>query len=388
MRRHRTVDEAALRRHAGLSARGLARLLADDLVRLAADGARRGAAGEAPPTLLPEQEAALGQILAATGRGEPVLLHGVTGSGKTEVYLRAAEAVLRSGHGVLILVPEIGLTGQTIARLAARFPGEQIAVFHSGLSAGERLAAWRAAAEGRARLVLGARSAVLAPIRDLGLIVVDEEHDASYKQDNDPRYDARTVAAWRAARTGAALVLGSATPTPRDLRAHRAPRRPAAARRRLRAAGPRGRRPARRARTAVATALPGHDPGDRGRRQGDPVPEPARLRLAAGLQPLRPHLDVPELRRGPRLLRARRPAALPHLRLSASRARRVPDLPEHGARSLRLRHRGSRARGGGAAAGRGAAATRLRRRRLVLAPLRGARRASPRPAARCSWARR
>jgi len=212
VRRRRTVDEADLRRHAGLSARGLARLLADDLVRPAADGARRRAMAETPPTLLPEQEAALGQILAATGRGEPVLVHGVTGSGKTEVYLRAAEAVLRSGHGVLILVPEIGLTGQTIARLAARFPDEQVAVFHSGLSAGERLAAWRDAAEGRARLVLGARSAVLAPIRDLGLIVVDEEHDASYKQDNDPRYDARTVAAWRAARTGAALVLGSATP--------------------------------------------------------------------------------------------------------------------------------------------------------------------------------
>ncbi|HUK77487.1 MAG TPA: primosomal protein N' [Thermoleophilia bacterium] len=210
--RHRTVDETALRRHAGLSAPGLARLLADDLVRPAVDAGRRGPAAEAPPTLLPEQEAALAQILAATGRGEPVLLHGVTGSGKTEVYLRAAESVLRSGHGVLILVPEIGLTGQTIARLAARFPREQVAVFHSGLSAGERLAAWRAAAEGRARLVLGARSAVLAPIRDLGLIVVDEEHDASYKQDNDPRYDARTVAAWRAARSGAALVLGSATP--------------------------------------------------------------------------------------------------------------------------------------------------------------------------------
>ncbi len=213
VQRRRTVDEAALREHAGVSARGLERLLADDVLRVAGEQQRRPAAAEAAPTLLPEQEAALAEILAAGGRGEPVLLHGVTGSGKTEVYLRAAEAVLRSGHGVLMLVPEIGLTGQTIARLAARFPGERIAVFHSGLSQGERLSAWRETASGRARIALGARSAVFAPLRDLGLIVVDEEHDASYKQDNDPRYDARTVAAWRAARTGAALVLGSATPS-------------------------------------------------------------------------------------------------------------------------------------------------------------------------------
>ncbi len=208
----RTVDEATLRRHTGLSVAGLARLLADDLLRVAGDG-RRHAAAESAPTLLAEQEAALSEILAASGRGESVLLHGVTGSGKTEVYLRAAEAVLRSGHGVLVLVPEIGLTGQTVSRLAKRFPNERIAMFHSGLAPGERLAAWRDAAEGRARLVLGARSAVFAPIRDLGLIVVDEEHDASYKQDNEPRYDARTVAAWRARSSGAALVLGSATPS-------------------------------------------------------------------------------------------------------------------------------------------------------------------------------
>ncbi len=200
-RARRTVDEATLRRRTRLSARGLARLLADDLLRVAGEEMRRRGAAAPAPTLLPEQEAALSEILAAIGRGESVLLHGVTGSGKTEVYLRAAEAVLRSGHGVLLLVPEIGLTGQTVARLAARFPGERIAMFHSSRSSGERLAAWRAAAGGDARLVLGARSAVFAPIRDLGLIVVDEEHDSSYKQDNDPRYDARTVAAGgRAAR--------------------------------------------------------------------------------------------------------------------------------------------------------------------------------------------
>jgi primosomal protein N' (replication factor Y) (superfamily II helicase) len=222
VRRRRTLDEATLRGRTGLSRQGLARLLADDVLRPARrEGRRRGAPGgaahpgaaEAVPTLLPAQEAALAQILAATGRGEPVLLHGVTGSGKTEVYLRAAEAVLRSGHGVLVLVPEIGLTGQTVTRLRERFPDEHVALVHSGLSAGERLAAWRDAAAGRARVVLGARSAVFAPVKDLGLIVVDEEHDASYKQDNDPRYDARTVAAWRAQASGAALVLGSATPS-------------------------------------------------------------------------------------------------------------------------------------------------------------------------------
>ena len=213
VQRHPGVDDATLRERTGLSTAGLRRLLDADALRVAGDAGRAAARATPEPTLLPEQEAALAEILAAGGRGEAVLLHGVTGSGKTEVYLRAAEAVLRSGHGVLLLVPEIGLTGQTIARLTARFPGERLAVFHSGLSAGERLAAWRDAAEGRARLVLGARSAIFAPVRDLGLIVIDEEHDASYKQDNDPRYDARTVARWRAARTGAALVLGSATPS-------------------------------------------------------------------------------------------------------------------------------------------------------------------------------
>jgi primosomal protein N' (replication factor Y) len=222
VRRRHTVDDVTLRGRTGVSRHGLDRLIATDVLRPASRGRRRrvSAAGtpgpgadEPVPTLLPAQEAALTEILAAVGRGEPVLLHGVTGSGKTEVYLRAAEAVLRSGHGVLVLVPEIGLTGQTVTRLRERFPNERVAVVHSGLPAGERLAAWRDAAEGRARLVLGARSAVFAPVRNLGLVIVDEEHDASYKQDNDPRYDARTVAAWRAQASGAALVLGSATPS-------------------------------------------------------------------------------------------------------------------------------------------------------------------------------
>ena len=142
-----------------------------------------------------------------------MLLHGVTGSGKTEVYLQAAQATLDAGRSVLLLVPEIGLTGQTVARVKRRFAGERVAVLHSGLSAGERLLAYAAVARGEVRIVVGARSAVFAPLAGLGLIVVDEEHDTSYKQESEPAYDARTVARWRAAATGAIVLLGSATPS-------------------------------------------------------------------------------------------------------------------------------------------------------------------------------
>jgi primosomal protein N' (replication factor Y) len=165
------------------------------------------------PDLLGEQQRALHSILCETQPGDEVLLHGVTGSGKTEVYLQAAQAMLESGRSVLLLVPEIGLTGQTVARVKRRFSGVRVAVLHSGLSAGERLLAYAAIARGEVRIVVGARSAVFAPLVDLGLIVVDEEHDTSYKQDNEPAYDARTVARWRAAATGAVVVLGSATPS-------------------------------------------------------------------------------------------------------------------------------------------------------------------------------
>ena len=165
------------------------------------------------PDLLEEQRRALHSILCDTHPGDEVLLHGVTGSGKTEVYLQAAQATLEAGRSVLLLVPEIGLTGQTVARVKRRFSGEQVAVLHSGLSAGERLLAYGAVARGEVRIVVGARSAVFAPLVDLGLIVVDEEHDTSYKQESEPAYDARTVARWRAAATGAIVVLGSATPS-------------------------------------------------------------------------------------------------------------------------------------------------------------------------------
>ncbi len=129
------------------------------------------------------------------------------------MYLQAAQATLDGGRSVLFLVPEIGLTGQTVARVRQRFAGREVAVLHSGLTAAERLRAYRAVADGDARIVVGARSAVFAPLRDIGLVVVDEEHDTSFKQESEPAYDARTVARWRAGASGAVVVLGSATPS-------------------------------------------------------------------------------------------------------------------------------------------------------------------------------
>jgi primosomal protein N' (replication factor Y) (superfamily II helicase) len=174
-----------------------------------------GIAGEAEPEqLTPEQEAALGRIVAAMDAGSGrFLLYGATGSGKTEVYLQACAAALERGLGAIVLVPEIALTPQALGRFQARF-GDRIAVLHSGLTEAERRDERERIQTGEARVVVGARSAVFAPVRGLGLIVVDEEHDASYKQESDPRYDARTVAAKRAALEGAVAVFGSATPRP------------------------------------------------------------------------------------------------------------------------------------------------------------------------------
>lgn len=163
----------------------------------------------APLALNPEQRAALEAIRAAT---KPVLLHGVTGSGKTEVYLQAIAHVLEAGKGAIVLVPEISLTPQTVRRFAGRF-GARVAVLHSALSDGERYDEWHRIRTGEARVVVGPRSAVFAPVRNLGLIVVDEEHDPSYKQDETPRYHARDVAVMRAKIEGAVAVLGSATPS-------------------------------------------------------------------------------------------------------------------------------------------------------------------------------
>ncbi|HKE02202.1 MAG TPA: primosomal protein N', partial [Planctomycetota bacterium] len=139
------------------------------------------------------------------------LLHGVTGSGKTEVYLRAIESALAAGRSAIVLVPEIALTPQTVERFRARF--RDVTVLHSRLTDAERAARWRQIREGRARVVVGARSAVFAPVADLGLIVVDEEHEPSFKQASAPRYHARDVAVVRGRLARAAVVLGSATPS-------------------------------------------------------------------------------------------------------------------------------------------------------------------------------
>jgi len=165
-------------------------------------------------TLSDDQQAAVDAILRAIdARGYAgFLLHGVTASGKTEVYLRCIERALAAGRTSLVLLPEIALTTQVTNIFKSRF-GDEVAVMHSGLAAGERCDEWTRAQRGEARVVLGARSAVFAPLENLGLVVVDEEHDSSYKQDNPPRYNGRDVAIRRAMDSGAALVLGSATPS-------------------------------------------------------------------------------------------------------------------------------------------------------------------------------
>jgi len=187
-------------------------------------GARvREQAGLGPPALTADQRTALESIAAALGeaRAAQWLLHGVTGSGKTEIYLQAAAIALEQGRGAIVLVPEIALTPQIVGRFIARF-GDTVAVLHSRLRPAERYEEWRRLREGEARVCVGPRSAVFAPIEDLGLIVLDEEHDGSYKHEGDPRYDARDVAAERARRCGALLLLGSATPRPES--AHRVAR--------------------------------------------------------------------------------------------------------------------------------------------------------------------
>jgi primosomal protein N' (replication factor Y) (superfamily II helicase) len=169
--------------------------------------------------LTPDQRAALGTVRAALGRdgdghgAGAFLLHGVTGSGKTEVYLEAARETLGRGRGAIVLVPEIALTPQTMDRFRRRF-GDAVALLHSRMPAGARYDEWRRLRSGEARICVGPRSAVFAPVADLGLMVIDEEHDSSYKQEGDPRYDAREVARRRAAERGAVLLCGTATPRP------------------------------------------------------------------------------------------------------------------------------------------------------------------------------
>ncbi|MDR5696855.1 MAG: primosomal protein N', partial [Armatimonadota bacterium] len=171
-----------------------------------------------PAELTAEQREALDAVLDAldNSRHEVFLLHGVTGSGKTEVYLRAVGSAIQRGRRALVLVPEIALTPQTVARFAGRF-GERVAVLHSRLSAGERYDTWWRIRRGDYDVVVGPRSAVFAPLADIGLVVVDEEHEGAYKQTNAPRYHARDVALERSRRRGVPVLLGSATPSVESL---------------------------------------------------------------------------------------------------------------------------------------------------------------------------
>ena len=166
-----------------------------------------------PLSLNPEQRQARDAVISAIGSQQPpFLLQGITGSGKTEVYLQIIQGALDKGKTAILLVPEISLTPQMTERFIARF-GEKVAILHSGLSNGEKYDEWRKVERGEAQVVVGARSAIFAPIKNLGVIIIDEEHEASYKQDSNPRYHAREVAILRAQYNQAALVLGSATPS-------------------------------------------------------------------------------------------------------------------------------------------------------------------------------
>ena len=182
----------------------------------AEQGQRSQEESESKPQLSEEQAAVLAELdtlLQAPETPPPVLLYGVTGSGKTEVYLRAAEHALAAGKQVLVLVPEINLTPQLEARFAARFAGVATVSLHSGLTPAQRLRNWLAAHLGEARLVLGTLLAVFASMPQLGLIVVDEEHDPSYKQQDGARYSARDLAVYRARLEKVPVILGSATPS-------------------------------------------------------------------------------------------------------------------------------------------------------------------------------
>jgi primosomal protein N' (replication factor Y) len=167
----------------------------------------------AVPTLTAEQKYAVDEIAAQTGRFKPWLLHGITGSGKTEVYLRLISLLLRQGRQTLVLVPEINLTPQLEATFRSRFPATRLISLHSGLNASARATGWVQAQQGNAEIILGTRLSVFTPVPRLGLIIVDEEQDTSFKQQEGLRYSARDVAIFRAKRAGIPIILGSATPS-------------------------------------------------------------------------------------------------------------------------------------------------------------------------------
>ncbi len=217
---HGWVARRDLNRMYAGSGRAIAGLAARKLIITAERQVYRNPFGETPPSypkpqkLTADQEKALAVIAPALTAAEftTFLLHGITGSGKTEVYMRAAELALQTGRGVLIMVPEIALATQIEGNFLARFGG-QTALLHSGLSRGERLDQWKRIASGTAKIVIGARSALFAPLANPGLIVVDEEHDGSYKQEDGFCYQARDAAILRGRQSEAVVILGSATPS-------------------------------------------------------------------------------------------------------------------------------------------------------------------------------
>ncbi len=209
---HSLLEAGEMVKKASEAARSLARR---ELVRLQVKALRPSMQfSGAAPVLNPFQEAAFAEIRTAlqTGIFQPFLLQGVTGSGKTEVYLRSIEAVLAMGRNALLLVPEIALTPAVAGQFFHRF-GNQVAILHSAFGDSERADQWRRVRSGQARVVVGTRSGVFAPVQDLGLLIVDEEHDGSYKQSETPRYHGRDVALVRAKEAGAIAILGSATPS-------------------------------------------------------------------------------------------------------------------------------------------------------------------------------
>ncbi len=208
-----------LRRLGAAERRAIAALVERGWVRLleradGGDGEGPAAEAESGPEPTPAQKTVIAKLRAALSKRaySPFLLYGATGSGKTEVYLRAARAALDDGRGVLYLVPEIGLTPLLLRRIERRFPG-QVAVLHSALPRRQRFESWEAVLSGRRRFVIGTRSAVFAPVVDPGLVIVDEEQDGSYKQEERPRYNGRDMAIVRARACGATIILGSATPS-------------------------------------------------------------------------------------------------------------------------------------------------------------------------------
>ncbi|MDX2080957.1 MAG: primosomal protein N' [Terrimicrobiaceae bacterium] len=196
-----------------LEKRGLVRIETKVLAR---DPYAERFVGSSDLVLNPAQEQALAEVIGSMdGQRTPILLFGVTGSGKTEIYLRAIRHAVETGRTALVLVPEIALTPQTVERFKSRFSEiqDRIAVLHSHLSDGERHDEWHKIHTGGASVVIGARSSVFAPLENIGILIVDEEHESSYKQDEAPRYHARDMAVLRGARVGAAVLLGSATPS-------------------------------------------------------------------------------------------------------------------------------------------------------------------------------